>query len=506
MTLLARVTHRITNFEITQPQVRVSGLMALAFTASAFYSYALAFSSSFKALVILGLMIPAIVFVIWKPEYLAVVLLGIAFGQINQLITVYGISFPNVALGVAWFMLVFHRFLTERKPFVRDHITWWLFAYLLVVAAGLWYAMDAGDVEARLEDLIWPLLAYPVLINVLSESRVLRRGIWSILIVGGLIGGLTLYQEVTRKYDNSFGGLAKNTVAYISQDTEVRPRAAGATVHPNQFGLQMVVFIPLGLWALTYSKTWRGRISGGLLAAACFSGLILSFSRGAYLAVLVVGALFLIYTHLSLRRLPLIVGLVIGLAFIAPPEATNRFLTLNELVSENSAGIYSENGFLNRTVYFRMGLQMFVDYPILGVGARNFHVYYPAYIRANGSPVNDEERDPHDMYVEVLAEHGLIGSLIVGILIFQTWTRLITAQRLFNRVGNQQMSGLAMALQLSLLGYMLAGLFIHATVPMCWLLQVALAVAIHAAAQQEVATSQKVQSWPFTSAKQRLQP
>jgi O-antigen ligase len=466
-------------------------LIAITVAVSIVYGLIVVRFESIKGAMIGLLMWPILIAVLRRPDYIVVSLMAAMLGYVTRLIVLKGILVSDSVIGVVWLIFIFQRLRGQQAPLVKDKITWVLVAYLLMVVSGLWYAVDTNGVYQRLTELSRPLLIYLILVNVLSEPRMLRRGIWLTLIIASVIGALAIYHEVTKTYGDRFGGLAGTTLAYIDAGVQ-RPRASGSTEGPNRFGLQMAVLVPFGLWAATQSTTWRGRIAGILVTIACLGGLLLSFSRGAYLAVLAALVLFLIYCRLNVRYWLVILLLAGCFGAVAPSEVTNRFLTLDELWKDDGQGIYAEGSFLNRTVYFRMGTLMFLDNPVLGVGAHNFRTHYPDYTRSEGSPVKNEERDPHNMYIEVASEHGVIGIIIVGALLMMTWQRLFTAQRLFNQVGDRQMAGLAVALQLSLVSHMVTGLFTHLNMPMYWVLPLAMTVALHAAAQRRVAAQTPV--------------
>jgi len=72
--------------------------------------------------------------------------------------------------------------------------------------------------------------------------------------------------------------------------------------------------------------------------------------------------------------------------------------------------------FVNDSIYFKLyrsGLAVFKNYPVLGVGNKNYRV------ETCGDIVKNEKYNyyclthPHQIYIELLAEHGIIGSFII---------------------------------------------------------------------------------------------
>ena len=53
---------------------------------------------------------------------------------------------------------------------------------------------------------------------------------------------------------------------------------------------------------------------------------------------------------------------------------------------------------------------MWADHPLVGVGPDNFEVHYQEYSEAIGTDPRPEQRGAHNLYLESLAETGLLGA------------------------------------------------------------------------------------------------
>ena len=69
---------------------------------------------------------------------------------------------------------------------------------------------------------------------------------------------------------------------------------------------------------------------------------------------------------------------------------------------------------------YKSGYQVFKNYPILGVGNKNYRIETCAEnFKQNKSKENYVcQTHPHQIYLEILSEHGLLGSLIFLSLLF----------------------------------------------------------------------------------------
>jgi O-antigen ligase len=299
--------------------------------------------------------------------------------------------------------------------------------------------------------------------------------------------------------------LARSTLAQVTQDEANRARAGGTTSEPNAFGQQMLVLVPFGLWAMLYARTLPARILGGFGGLACLAGAGLSFSRGSYLAIVVMFVLMLLHLRLNLRYLLILPLMYIALS-AAPAELRARFGSLNSLLpNSQEQNIESDASIRRRSVEMWMAFYMFADHPVAGVGADNFVPLYPTYIRQFGSNVDDELRNAHSYYLEIAAEHGLVGIVVIGGIFVTTITALREARKRFKQVGNTNMAELMVAMQIAFIGYAVSATFLHGDYTRFLWLQVDLAaaaslIAAHAWRRSLATAQQKVEGLPSGAA------
>lgn len=189
-------------------------------------------------------------------------------------------------------------------------------------------------------------------------------------------------------------------------DGEFANRLGGApsdVINPNELGFVIVTIIPF----LHYFLLPRGFITKlvyfGLLALLLYA-LILTMSRGAFLALLVVG--WFVFKD-SKRKIMLIMFGVLGVmaALSVMNEAQrDRYLSL---FSSNTKQSGSAEGRINGMIQeFELGLKR----PIFGFGLGStneakFHTY-------------GRNQASHNMYAEVLIEVGIVGMIFFGRFIF----------------------------------------------------------------------------------------
>ncbi len=423
-----------------------------------------------------------------KPEYAAVTLLVIHWGNIHDvLIKYHGIpSLVKPMVAVLTVVLLTRRFLTERpRGLVSDPVIWWMLAYLVVGATGLWFARSTDTVIKHLIDTAKDCIIAGLIFNLLVTRIAFERAIWGLLIVGVALSTLTVYQEITHTYDNNYGGFAQSAVRQISTTMEDRARAFGTVNDPNYFGQLLLVLVPLAVWAILNGRTWLGKTFGISALLLLLSAIGLTFSRGAYLGAVIVLVVYAMYLRLDARYL-LVLPLIGALLYVAPPEFRARFGTLEEVMpGVTNAGAYNDGSIQGRSVKAEIAFVILADNLIFGVGRGNYRFHYRDYIQEIEGAGSNTERDAHSLYLEVAAEQGIVGFAVFAGLILTVWGRLRVAERLFAATGERRMADLSVAVKVGFLGYLVTSLFLHGAYGYMFWLQVGMAVALVVIAQRE---------------------
>lgn len=223
-------------------------------------------------------------------------------------------------------------------------------------------------------------------------------------------------------------------------------RAFGTFGQPNPFGGFMGLLIPLSVTsAIGYAIRWsKSRGTGhslnmGLTTFYGFASIILiigmgmSWSRGAWLGL---GAAFLMLGLAVPRQFKNGLAVFVGLACILlilwtsgllPQSIVQRLQTSTQefFAFEDVRGVdITPDNFAvaERLAHWQAAINMFTDYPWLGIGFGNYATRYPQYGLMNWlEPLGHA----HNYYLNILAEVGIIGLLGYGkvwVTIFhRTW-------------------------------------------------------------------------------------
>jgi len=218
-------------------------------------------------------------------------------------------------------------------------------------------------------------------------------------------------------------------------------RAAGVFVTANQFGafLILFVFVALGASLAARSAALRrlGLVSAGLATAA----LVATVSQGAWIGA-VAGAVFLCAT-VGLRRLAVLslVVLIVG---------GSALVMLRPAAQHNPADAFDRL----RTV--SAGLRVVELFPLTGVGPMAYWRVYPEIRPPNGGqPGSFSALHPHNVYVSLAGETGLIG--FAGLL--YGWWRFSSALRRSLERAAPQTRRITLAICAGLLATLVQGMF-----------------------------------------------
>jgi putative inorganic carbon (hco3(-)) transporter len=402
---------------------------------------------------------------------------------------------PRVAVVLAGLSLLLcvplvHQLFIRKERLIFDRGFALMVGFLLVLLASAFFARDNELSESQITDyLLEGLALYFVVTNVIRNFSTLRRATWALLLAGSLMAGISLFQKITHTQKNIYGGMAQVLADFhpgrsrgkledvlrsrtldrgsANEGGEVvgQLRAAGPVGEPNRYAQILVVLLPLvGLFIRTErSRALRAfvLVTGGLILGALF----LTMSRGALLTALILFAM-MAYTRLlkprhvliSLLGASLLIGTV-GRGVVARVASVER---VSALFSRTYSS-YSkpDSSVLLRYVEGAAAWHVFLDHPILGVGPGHFAQFYsmPYGNRIGLVQVTQGYRG-HDLYLETLAETGVIGLACLLAIIFVITHKLWRERRRFTQ-SRPELAHTATAFFLCLVAYAISALFAH---------------------------------------------
>ena len=287
-------------------------------------------------------------------------------------------------------------------------------------------------------------------------------------------------------YGQQFGGLAERSIEFKpvgagkAADQPGRPvRAATSSAlglrradralrplgDPNFFAQTMFALLPLAFFMYKEERSWKLRLAAVVAAGLILSGIFLTYSRGAFVALAI---LVVIMTLLRYFRPAHVVAGIISVAVlvaIVHPSYYGRIETIantKALISRDSS-VRADGAIRGRATEMLAVFSVFVDHPLFGVGPGQYpHFYSVSYQTGLEGAFRQiyEPRRGHSLYLEMAAETGLIGLSVFLAIVLRILFQLAHVRRRWAE-SRPQLSCLATSLALSLIAYLAAAIFLH---------------------------------------------
>ncbi len=442
--------------------------------------------------IVLGLF--AMFATVTRPERGLIALAFIVYTRFSDIATRYH-NAPSVFLPFVLLLLsaIFVRwFLYKEKPTGWLRPTALLAMYGLVGYLSLLYAENFDRAQKTLYFFFRDSLAAVIVIILLQQAVTLRRVIWALLAAGIFMGTITVYQQLTGTFSNNYAGFAQAGINYIAGDTNDY-RVAGPFANPNAYAQVLNVLIPLALDRLWNERTRPLRLFAAWALTVCVLSILFTFSRGGFLTLAFVFILMLIRRPPRLSVLLVTVAIAAPLFQFLPANYTDRVLTLTDLLPGSENNPTEDGSFRGRTSENAVAWLIFMDQPILGVGLDNYPEKYLEYSSLLGIDPRREARAPSSLYLEILAEEGLLGlGVFLAILVFM-FHGLQRAKENFTIAGMNDYASMAVAFTIAMLGYLFAALFKNSAYFNFFWMLTGIAMAVSRVAENEVKAYREAQ-------------
>lgn len=376
------------------------------------------------------IMLLTLAWMAWKQPWVGVlglVLIGIVNPQ--GYVTGFMQGFPAyfwqlLAVGVA----VAGQHLRQR---IWPHLFWdWRLAAFALL--GVWFVvsthfainpMPARDKLIEVAKLLPPLLLVLLLIDTRDKLRWLLLTVALSIAVVVLKGGY--WALITGFQDRVYG-------------------PPGSQFHGNnEFAVATAMAIPL--LVLWYRECASDKLRVVLLALVflAFASALSSWSRGGLLSLSAVALLLVWHSRRKWLAIPLLLA-GLGLVFLGLPDAWfARMDTLGSIETDASAA--------GRLAIWQLGWNYALTHPWFGSGFESWIFF---------TPPDAELRAWHSAYVQIAAEHGLVGLGLWGLLLGGT---LVSLSRLLAKPRHGRFEWkheYAAALRMSLMAYLVGSAFL----------------------------------------------
>ncbi|MBI1879543.1 MAG: O-antigen ligase family protein [Chloroflexi bacterium] len=469
-------------FKLTSPQANAISLLLVGAVMAALLVIGIGYRGTPIGLLMFGGLaaISLAVGIFVRPELGAFILVVSVYN--NMLSVVIDQGFPGInkpLIALVFLGVMAHLLVSLKFPRFR-HIEWLLLAYGGVWLISIFVAQDQEAATKMVTDEFLKDFVIMLCIIYTLESKPTgwKWAVWLVVLSAAVLAALGTYQVLSDNTDQTFFGFSKFLEAQIVQNAADGNRLIGPLSDPNYYGQILVAALPLALYRILDEKKLALKLVATLSALLLVFAVLNTYSRGAFLGMMVVLGLIAIERRVNLWLILLFISATLVMRPFLPAGFSERLETLSLFTNDN-ASVRSEVSFKGRSSEMQAGLQMFADHPILGVGIANYAVNYQDYASRIGLEHRTEDRQAHSLYLEIAAETGLLGIVTFSALFVSWMVGLHQARRKLKILSDYpHWSTWITSIQMSIAAYLTTSIFLHNDyIRYLWLL-IALGIAL----------------------------
>ncbi len=283
----------------------------------------------------------------------------------------------------------------------RIPFDWQIVPFALSALAGLLLAYNQPLATIR---FVLIMIGVSVYVTSATAPDTPARSIVRALLIG-LPVLLTVYFVMTNDWAKSSNKLPLlNTLPALI--------GGAPQFNPNVIGGALAMLLPLQIKAVEYH---RRAIRLGLIAFTVI-GLALSLTRGAWLALVLVGGLWIAWRWLNQRVTARRTARLIWLAGVLLIAIAGGVILFATPLGDRLLGMGGD-----RTNVWRNSFALLGDYPLSGFGLGSFEMVYSSYALLTHV---GHTFHAHNLWLDVWLEQGLLGVVaLIGLVINAVWPR-----------------------------------------------------------------------------------
>ncbi|HUF17802.1 MAG TPA: O-antigen ligase family protein [Thermoanaerobaculia bacterium] len=344
-------------------------------------------------------------------------------------------------------------------------------------------AVDPSVADARVIELGKSTVLCLLAVLLMGDASRIATGARTLAVAATVLSIPPIIQFATGDFSGDFGGLARIKQAHI-YGSVFQPRIAGPLGDPNFFAQALLIPLPFMI-LVGATKARREKLLWLGASAIVLLTVMMTYSRGAMLALAVMGALLWKTLHVSWKATLGVAALLLCVVLLLPATVTERVLTIEQIVNTENASLHLDSSFEERRLLMQVAWIMFGENPLFGTGAGNYTVRYEDYIDRTGSAARQYEQAsalhyPHNLLLETAAESGIVGVVLFVSIVLFAWL----AMRPSRLSPGSELLPIATGFRIALVGFLVTSLFLHLAFPRYLYLLLAFAAALGRAAQR----------------------
>lgn len=235
----------------------------------------------------------------------------------------------------------------------------------------------------------------------------------------------------------------------------------------TSYGAVLAMYVPIAFaFAFLLNQNLNLRVVAGIIFLILFVGVILSFTRAAWLSlILALGAMILVLLKVRKSTLVAMALVVLGGVWYMWGDIMQRFEKNDQVSSDNLtehvesiSNVSTDASNMERVNRWKSALRMFEERPWLGHGPGTYMFLYAPYQKPHEKTIISTNAgdmgNAHSEYIGPLAESGFIGALSVLAIVAIS---IVTGVKVYYKMPTRELKIIAMATLMGLITYWVHG-------------------------------------------------
>ena len=335
-------------------------------------------------------------------------------------------------IALTFISYIFH-LITEKREDIRHTPTGFLIILFLVLAA-ISSAASFNVQKSLMTLMIYIIFALPFF---MAENCIKTRSEWYVLcglfvLSGVLVSAVGLYQ-------NFF--MEATDTSWIDEDMfeDIGVRVYSTLGNPNVLGQYLVLAAPVAVGLCWSAKRMSERVIYFAAAALEIAVLMLTWSRAAWVGIVLAAAFFLLAHDRRWAAIGVIAVLL--MPFVLPESIISRITSIGNMGDSSTA---------YRVSIWIASMRMAADYWLsgIGLGSGAFERVYQNYaLNGAGFALHS-----HNFYIELVVEMGIFALILFILIVFSSYRRIAAIKEKDTPEKN-----VSLAIGGALIGYMFQG-------------------------------------------------
>lgn len=314
-----------------------------------------------------------------------------------------------------------------------------IFFAVVMISAGI---ITSGGISSLYSALMSALLllGYFLTVNLMRTKEWINRCVYAIVSSGTLVSLIGILQYLQGK-----APLAWLDTSYFG---DIDGRVTSLFDNPNVLAMYLVMVLPFILAATKSAQKRSSKVLGSLSALTVVICTVLTWSRGAWLAMIAILVIYGLINSRSTLKLLMALGFAAPLAaFFLPSSVLSRFMSIGDM---------SDSSTYYRVSCWRGTLDAIGDNFLggIGYGSTSWAEIYPKYAYAG----IEAAEHSHSLYLQILLTMGIFGLLMFLVAVFFFCQKNF---EFFKRSDDRGDRLITSAAFVAVIGMMIMGLFDH---------------------------------------------